>query len=234
MGVISALAIEVSALFARLYFRVCSILWDGPMRWVRLIVTCQPLRLTTGIFELLHIHLMHGHVPSPQGKASNREWRDPMVACSVNLKQYLGDHISKICANDYHRNSDNHCAHFVSHVLGFRFGFKCRNMSGKGESATAANIRVHEIFSRCPDVGEWAKKPTSTTFCLAFVTGASNVDLNAKQMRNHPRKHIGIFHNGMIFHYSNSRDRVVEQTPTAFAKHYSGSDIEVFYGTMPV
>ncbi len=157
-----------------------------------------------------------------------------MASGSVNLKQYLGDHIGKICANNYRHDSDNHCAHFVSHVFGSRFGFKCRNMSAKSDSTTAASIRVHEIFASCPDVGEWSSKPASTMFCLAGVTSASNVDLTAKSMRNHPRKHIWIIHNGMIFHYSNSRDKVVEQPPAAFANHYSGRDINVDYGIMRV
>ena len=156
-----------------------------------------------------------------------------MGAKNINMAQYLGNHISKICKNDYHKDSDNHCAHFVSHVLGLRFGFKCRDMTGKGDLANAANIRVHEIFSKCPKVGEWSDKPESLDVCLAFVTSASNVTLKTKFMNNHPRKHIGIFQKGKIYHYSNSRDKVVEQTPEAYAKHYSGSDVTVYYGTIP-
>ena len=157
-----------------------------------------------------------------------------MADCNVNLKQYLGSHIKKICSNGYHNIHDNHCAHFVSHVLGFRFGFKCRNMTGKGDMASAASIRVHEVFSKCPQVGEWVSKPVNMKFCLAFMTIKANVNLKNKIMINHPKKHIGIFHNGKIYHYSNSRNKVVEQTPEAFGKHYSGNDITVYYGSMPV
>jgi len=156
-----------------------------------------------------------------------------MAACNINIKQFLGANISAICSNSYHKSSANHCAHFVSHVLGFRFGYHCRKMSGKGNLSSSANIRAHEVFSKCPKVGEWSSKPASTRFCLAFVTNASNVNLNTKKMRNHPRKHIGIFHNGEIYHYSNSKNKVVKQKPTAYAKHYSGTDITVYYGTMP-
>ena len=156
-----------------------------------------------------------------------------MAACNVDLKQYLGNHINKICSNGYHNNHDNHCAHFVSHVLGFKFGFKCRNMTGKGDMSSAANIRVHEVFAKCPQVGEWNNKPVSMKFCLAFVTSAANVNVKTKMMINHPKKHIGIYHNGKIYHYSNSRNKVVEQTPEAYSKHYSGNDITVYFGAMP-
>lgn len=155
------------------------------------------------------------------------------MPCQINLKQYLNNHIKKICSNGFHKNGDNHCAHFVSHVLGFRFGYKCINMTGKGEQSGAASIRVHEVFAKCPQVGKWEEKPNNIDFCLAFVTGAANVNLQAKTMQNIPKKHIGIHHNGMIYHYSNSRNKVVSQTPEAFSKHYHGNDIAVFYGTMP-
>jgi len=156
-----------------------------------------------------------------------------MAGCNININQSLGQNISDICSNGYHNSSDNHCAHFVSHILGFRFGFKCRSMTSKGEASEAASIRVHEVFAKCPNVGKWSDKPATTTFCLAFVTSSSNVNLKSKIMRNHPRKHIGVFHNGKIYHYSNSKNKVVEQTPAAYANHYSGSDITVYYGTMP-
>ena len=157
-----------------------------------------------------------------------------MAVCTINIKQYLGDHISKICSNDYYKNIDNHCAHFVSHVLGFRFGFKCRGMTGKGEMSSAASIRVHEVFTKCPQIGKWDDKPAHMKFCLAFVTSAANVNLKARMMVNHPKKHIGIFHDGKVYHYSNSKNKVVEQTPEAYARHYSGNDITVYYGSMPV
>lgn len=155
------------------------------------------------------------------------------MSCTINLKQYLNNPINKICSNGYHKSSDNHCAHFVSHVLGFRFGMKCINMTGKGDQSSAATIRVHDVFSKCPQVGLWTAKPENNNFCLAFVTSLSSVNLQAKVMRNVPKKHIGIYLNGMIYHYSNGRNKVVSQTPEEFSKHYHGHDITVFYGTMP-
>ncbi|WP_078119127.1 hypothetical protein [Thiosocius teredinicola] len=156
-----------------------------------------------------------------------------MAAGSVNLVQYLGHHISDICGNHYHDDGDDHCAHFVSHVLRFRFGFKCFNVTGSGPESDGASIRVHEIFSFCPKVGNWQDKPGSLSFCLAFVTAAANVNLQTGIMINHPMKHIGIYQNGLIYHYSNIANQVLEQTPEAFANYYAGRDIALFYGTMP-
>lgn len=148
------------------------------------------------------------------------------------LDEYLGKSISEICPNEYTDNSKNHCAHFVSHVKGYTFGFKCYGMTNKGPKP-GASIRVHEVFSECPLVGRWDDKPESITSCLAFVTSSKNVKVDKKEMLNVPAKHIGIFSGGMIYHYSNSKDQVVKQTPQQFKKHYKGSTIEVFYGTFP-
>jgi len=54
-----------------------------------------------------------------------------MTDCTIDIEQYLEKNINGICNNSYHKNTDNHCAHFVSHVLGFRFGFTCRGMTGE-------------------------------------------------------------------------------------------------------
>ena len=69
--------------------------------------------------------------------------------------------------------------------------------------------------------------------CLAFITKASNVNLAAKKMVNVPRKHIGIYASGFIYHYSNSRQQVVKQTPSQFSLHYPAPDNAMFYGTLP-
>jgi hypothetical protein len=147
------------------------------------------------------------------------------------LDTYLDKSIADICLNGYTNAADNHCAHFVSHVLKYEFGATCR-MMGNGKAA-GANLRVQEIFPRCGRVGVWALRPTPLQTCLVFITKASNVNLANKVMANVPRKHIGIYFNGLIWHYSNSRDRVVKQTPSQFAQHYPAPDNAMFYGTLP-
>jgi hypothetical protein len=146
------------------------------------------------------------------------------------LTSYLNKPIAQICPNHYDNAKDNHCAHFVAHVMGYQFGATCRMMGGGQQPG--ANIRVQEIFPRCPTVGAWAARPSGLTPCLVFITNAGNVNLAAKIMSNVPRKHIGIFFNGMIYHYSNSQHRVVQQLPDQFVFHYAAPDNAMFYGSL--
>jgi hypothetical protein len=148
------------------------------------------------------------------------------------LDNYKGKGIRDICTHQYVNDADNHCAHFVSHALGFSFGFTCKGMTGKGEGK-GASIRVYELFARCPEVGNWDDKKAILTSCLVFITASTNVDLKKKRMTNVPRKHVGIFLNGTIWHYSNTRDHVVTQTPDQFRHHYVGPEYKLFYGTFP-
>ena len=147
------------------------------------------------------------------------------------LNYRLGQSISKICPNGYASAADNHCAHYVSHVLNFTFGVTCGQMhSGPGPNA---NIRVQELFARCPSVGVWVDRPVEALQSLVFVTNAANVNLASHTMENVPKKHVGIYFNGSIWHYSNSHSQVVTTTPAQFQHHYPGLGIALFYGTMP-
>lgn len=153
------------------------------------------------------------------------------MVTAVQLDAFLGQEITRICQIGYTNRADNHCAHFVSHVLGYQFGFTCRGMVlGQG---TPATIRVHELFPRCPTVGAWRDKPATVTQGLVFITRASNVNLQTKTMTNVPRKHVGIFIGDQIWHYSNTRDQVVKQTAAQFGNHYAAPDNAMFYGEAP-
>ena len=146
------------------------------------------------------------------------------------LTKYQGKDISDICGNGLTSSSSNHCAHFVNHVMSQDHGYTCKKATG--EKNAAANVRVHETFKRCPKVGKWADRGTIKK-CFVFITYASSVKLGTKEMSNRPKKHIGIYCDGNIWHYSNSKNKVVKQTPTQFAKHYSGDKFALFYGTFP-
>ncbi len=151
----------------------------------------------------------------------------------VELDTLLEKHIRDICPIGFADNADNHCAHFVSHVLGLKVGITCSAMKrGEGE---AASIRVQEIFPHCPEVGSWDTLPATVRAGLVFITRSSNVNLEGKSMVNVPRKHVGIFSGDQrkIWHYSNSKDKVVCQTPEQFARHYPAPDNAMFWGTFP-
>lgn len=154
------------------------------------------------------------------------------MATAAQMNAFLGKEITEICKVGYTNRADNHCAHFVSHVLGYQFGFTCRGMVA-GSTAAGASIRVQELFPRCKTVGNWKDKPKALITGLVFITNPGNVNVAAKTMSNVPRKHVGIFINDEIWHYSNKGDKVVKQTPAQFANHYPAPDNAMFYGEMP-
>jgi hypothetical protein len=147
------------------------------------------------------------------------------------LSSYLGKPISEICQNGYVSDAENHGAHFVGHALGYRFGLTCQMMGS--HRGPAANVRVPELFGRCPRVGVWSLRPVSLTPCLVFITGASHVNLTSKVMASILRQHVGILLDGFIWHYSNRERTVVRQTPAQFSRHYTAPDNAMFYGSLP-
>lgn len=147
------------------------------------------------------------------------------------LDGFLGKGIGQICPLGFDAPHENHCAHFVSHVLGFNFGYTCANVKrGLGH---AASIRVHEVFGRCPSVAAWEQKPVVLIQCLVFITGAGDVHLSTRTMDNVPKKHVGILCDSLIWHYSNSQHKVVNQTPEQFKHHYPSPHNSLFYGQIP-
>lgn len=59
--------------------------------------------------------------------------------------------------------------------------------------------------------------------------------LRLKTMINVPRKHVGIFLGvtPQIWHDSNSKHKVVCQSPEDFSHHYSSPDNAMFWGQLP-
>jgi hypothetical protein len=154
----------------------------------------------------------------------------PVTVASLSL--VLGKSIADICENGYTASHDNHCAHFVSHMCGFGFGLTCKTMSAAAKQP-GANIRVQQLFARCPSVGRWDDHPKELISGLVFVTAKQYVDLEKHIMTNVPKKHVGIFFGDRIWHYSNSQHKVVTQSPEDFVHHYPGPDIALFYGSFP-
>lgn len=150
----------------------------------------------------------------------------------MNLDATVGKTIADFCKNDFLSASANHCAHFVSHVLGLDAGYDCRLHMGGDHPG--ASLRVHELFAACPEVGKFANAPAGR--CLVFVTRREHVDVGRHSMRNHPQKHVGIHDNGVVYHYSNTKDLVIKQSPADFLARfdavYDGQQA-LFYGTLP-
>jgi len=170
-------------------------------------------------------------VPLPLGAERVYELRMTTAISRELLHGYEGLHISAICtAVRFVDDAQNHCAHFVNHVLAFAEPLTCGQLLGR--PGAAANIRVHETFAHCKVVGNFQEKPADTP-CYAFLTQLSAVNLAARTMANIPQKHIGIFCDGEIWHYSNTEKKVIRQTPEAYAKHFSGAGFAVFFGTFP-
>lgn len=155
------------------------------------------------------------------------------MTIATRLDAALGKNINKICGNKFHDPAANHCAHFVSHICDLTFSFNCKQFAGG--SKPGANVRVHEIFAQCPRVGRWVDADLAKTQ-LIFVTLASNVDIARKEMVNIPQKHIGVYHGGKVYHYSNTADQVTSESPESFlAKFqalYAGNQ-GLFYGWIP-
>jgi len=147
------------------------------------------------------------------------------------LSGYLGKSIADICPNGCTDETASHGAHFVAHVLGYRFGVTCQ-MAGTAKGA-AASLRVQDLFPRCPQIGVWSLRPSSMTTCLVFITRASNVNLAARVIASVPRQHVGLLVNGFVWHYSNRHRKVVRQTPAQFSTCYAAPDNAMFYGSLP-
>lgn len=151
----------------------------------------------------------------------------------MNLKSTVGKTITDFCRFGFTGAEINHCAHFVSHVLNLRFGMTCSRLMGQGTDG--ASVRVHELFAACAQVGFLENLNTIPRPVLVFVTAKSNVNLNTKKMENVPKKHVGIYDGTHIYHYGNTRDKVVKQTVQEFKQSFQnsyGGTLGYYFGTI--
>lgn len=158
------------------------------------------------------------------------------------LPPFLGKTIDKICQRSIIRDkAANHCAHFVSHVMEYdSLPHTCKNQSTADKLLPdkGAALRVNEIFNVAPEVGHWADRPLGLTSCLIFATISGNMREcgDALSMDEHPRKHVGIYRNGVIWHYGLTRYGVVKDQEMMFIikfKHEyitAGDTVKFFYG----
>ena len=173
-----------------------------------------------------------------------------LLASPPPMAVYLGKRMPEICVRsistkkDARGNPENQCAHFVSHVMGFDGEITCRNSSDadKKVAGMGAILRVNQLFKRCPEVGYWEKRSLGLSSLLIFVTRSSNMghDCVRLDMGEHPRKHVGIFVDGKVWHHG--ANKVEADTESSFiAKfkfHYGrelvgGDTVNFYYGKFP-
>jgi hypothetical protein len=152
------------------------------------------------------------------------------------LDTYVGNDIDTICPCGYHATKDakghhiNHCAHFVSHALqlndALHIGYTCAQTSEKGKKLKAkgvgACLRVNEVYNFCEDLSQ-----PDESGCLIYITKLANFHKVARTMGDNPHKHIGIYLNGNVWHYSNSHQEAqcwskgdwVSRMDAAYGKH---------------
>ena len=79
------------------------------------------------------------------------------------LAWYYQKSMTEICENHYDTTAQNHCAHFVSHVLGLQLGMLCGDLTGKRH--TGASVRCNELYNRLLDRGPWKRRRKPRTGC---------------------------------------------------------------------
>ena len=153
------------------------------------------------------------------------------------LEGYVGNKVEDFCENfgttgDEH----NHCAHFVSHVLGFRIGQLCNGMKFETRKDVDAGrtIRVNDLFNNCPKRGYWKDRPLDLDCCLIFAVLKSEIknEKGLLSIGTHPRKHVGIYFKGKTYNYGNTKDKVRVDGVAHFENLY-GKGTVALYATFP-
>lgn len=162
----------------------------------------------------------------------------PKDLSSTLLDTYVGKKIEDICSMFGKTGDDqNHCAHFVSHVLGFRFGLMCNKMvwANRNDTEGGRTLRVNDIFNNCPERGYWKNKPANLDPCLIFAVLDSQLTINGELlvMADQPKKHVGIFHTGGAYNYGNTKDKVRRDGAAHFTNLY-GKGTVALYARFPV
>ena len=161
-----------------------------------------------------------------------------VLITAAGLDTFKGNDISEICPCGFDDDDQNHCAHFVSHVLelndSLKIGLTCAQMTSEGKKLKAqgagACLRVNEVFNFCEDI-----PVPDESGCLIYITKLANVKKDGT-MGDMPQKHIGIYFKGEVWHYSNSDQEVERWTKADWISkldaHY-GKHTVVKYTVIP-
>ena len=148
------------------------------------------------------------------------------------LDGWVGKGVSAFCENDFSAPSQNHCAHFVSHVYGMAWGKTCGSMAAKKKSG-GTTIRVHELYNKLRQRGKWDAAPANKNGVLVFLIAAGNVKHNI--MANVSKKHVGIIWGGAVYNFANLEHKVVrDMNVDTFLRRinntYHEPSLAMFYG----
>ena len=173
----------------------------------------------------------------------------PYVGCALGwlaqlelprpvLEGYVGQTVDQICDCGFGRPGDehNHCAHFVSHVMGYTFGAVCTQMVRRtpANEGRGRTIRVNDIFNNCPVRGTWDSKPETLHHCLIFAVHRQGVLATTPvTISSQRRKHVGIYLNGSCYNYHNNRNEGVRSDGVDRFRTLYGRGTRVFYAEFP-
>jgi len=144
------------------------------------------------------------------------------------LEDAVGKRIDEFCSSTLaSEHGENHCAHFVSHMLGYDLAApaascKTWTLADKRNNAVeGASIRVNEIYNHIPKA---RKMPISDNACygpgLVFVTQKRNMGKNGK-MGSIKAKHIGVLMGQWVYHYGNIGDKVKKERLNSFIRGFT-------------
>jgi hypothetical protein len=141
----------------------------------------------------------------------------------------LGKTREEFCTR-YHSAHDNHCAHFVSHILQLRIPHSalCTNVGDNIDYATrntGFSVRVNQVYNHSSNRRRW-NDATPEGNCFVVATIEDNITAEKPLMiGTHPRKHIGIMSDGKVYNFSNTHNKVVSKTMAEFKTHYGNETV---------
>lgn len=145
--------------------------------------------------------------PIPSGTLSQNATTPNNLMIGKTVEEFCGKYGSK-------GDDDNHCAHYVSHVLGLRIpgAALCSNVGdntwGYENRRNGYCVRVNQIFNSCSNRMFWPEEtPTGKCFWVATIPG-NILTRDPLTIGTHRRKHIGIYMDGQVYQYSNTIDKV--------------------------
>lgn len=165
--------------------------------------------------------------------------KDPPKQVTRELLQgFVGKTVEDFCKVFGKKgDSHNHCAHWVSHALGFRFGKLCISMSWeyRRDFDKGRTMVVSDLFNACTERGPWTNKPEDLSCCLIFGILEKGVSRRGGTwtMDNIRQKHVGIYLSDECYNYHNRKDEGVRVDGVSFFQNVYGKGTVALYAKIP-